>query len=179
MGRLDFVGVCESDCQVFVAPAPPPPEPRMTSERQETPDFEQADAIARAALGLAEQGDDKLVLRGYRPLASAYLALRATPRAGSASKERGFREWPCGCSWNNGLVTRCAAHPPRAGEVTLTFSTGDSSVHLLAAAANIINGEMELMDVDNFTMQVKYRNYKRVRDALTAALAASRQERGT
>ena len=61
---------------------------------------------------------------------------------------------------------------PRAGEVTVTFSTGDSSVHLLAAAANIINGEMELMDVYNFTMQVKYRTYKRVRDALTAALSA-------
>jgi len=119
----------------------------------------------------------------YITLLNAALALENRPahppRAGSASGERGFREWPCGCSWNNGLVTRCAAHPPRAGEVTLTFSTGDSSVHLLAAAANIINGEMELMDVDNFTMQVKYRNYKRVRDALTAALAASRQERGT
>ena len=53
--------------------------------------------------------------------------------------------------------------------VNLTYATGDSPQNLLAAAARIINDEMERMDVDNFTMQVKYRNYKRVRDALYAA----------
>lgn len=47
-------------------------------------------------------------------VAAESLALRATPRAGSASKERGFFEWSCGCSLNNGLVTPCATHAPPA-----------------------------------------------------------------
>ena len=85
-----------------------PPEPRMTSERQET---EQAferwynHAFATRGVDTKHMNDCEDAFEAGRTL-----ALRATPRAGSASKERGFFEWSCGCSLNNGLVTPCATH---------------------------------------------------------------------
>ena len=100
-------------------------EPRMTSERQETPDYEQADEWATwTCNGPQEEG-----LRDNQNLARAYLALRTREAVAAAKcatcKGTGTvpdahgpsllaEELPCYDCGGIGVVT----HPPRAGEVT-------------------------------------------------------------
>lgn len=100
----------------------------MTSERQEGPDFEQADSHAEEMV--AEAGPH------LANLARAYLALRATPRAvpDETREAVAFTASAGTCRRCKSRVrmggpapdscTNCAApaesHPPRAGEVTVT-----------------------------------------------------------